>query len=504
MRGLISRLTHLGVDPRLPRNETKHIVLTNSLTLIYTALFGIVPLGPDFHTLLPIVHTIIFIGIAWMPTSLLLNARGWDTLAGVNNVFGTQLLFFVIGLFEPDESHHELFVMMAAIVSWFVFPPKRRVLSFVATATGFAGALTLMIALHRSPPAQLASYNPYEIGFGNRFFFFVLVIFAAAYAAREVTRAERELIAEREKTERVLKDEVSHQVAERSRELGEAIGKIDGVTTPRALAIGDRFHGRYRVVKVLGEGGMGVVYEVERLTDTSRYALKVVSGAMAGANAARFAREAEIGARVRHANLVSIVDVGVDAGTPFLVMELVPGSSLEDARARFGDEKWARPILVQIIAGLVALHDAGVVHRDLKPANVLLSDAGAKISDFGISRFGRATPIDVDAATLAARKDLTGTGAFLGTPLYMPPEAARGGRVVDAPGDVFAFGIIAYELLSGRAPFAMPPVLVAMAGQALPEPAPFDSDLAPIVIACLSSDPSRRPSAHALRDAFGG
>ena len=255
------------------------------------------------------------------------------------------------------------------------------------------------------------------------------------------------------------------------------------------------------------------MYEVERVTDLQRLALKAVVGEVSGASAARFAREAEIGARIHDANLVSIVDVGVSAGVPFLVMELVRGGSLEARRAKFGDVAWALPILRQIAEGLAALHDAGVVHRDLKPANVLLDGDVAKISDFGISRFGAlddAASIDPNAATMGASPKpqsglVTGTGVVMGTPLYMAPEAARGGRTLDALADVFALGIIAYELFTGRAPFAVPAMMLAMAEQPIPTPKPIDDARVPerlraLVLECFATDPAKRPRVRALLD----
>src|SRR6185436_18744278 len=187
-----------------------------------------------------------------------------------------------------------------------------------------------------------------------------------------------------------------------------------------------------------------------------RLALKVVTGSVTGAQAARFAREAEIGARLEHENLVRIVDVGVSpAGAPFLVMELVEGKSLDERRERFGNATWALAVLRQVGRGLQALHDAGVVHRDLKPGNVLLSgdveSPRARISDFGISRFNTlpsAADVDAMADTADPAKGLMGAsmtkaGALLGTPLYMAPEAARGAQAIHKPADVFAFGLIA-------------------------------------------------------------
>jgi serine/threonine-protein kinase len=191
-------------------------------------------------------------------------------------------------------------------------------------------------------------------------------------------------------------------------------------------------------------------------------------------------------------------------------MELAPGGSLEGQRERFGDEAWSLSILRQMCAGLIALHEAGVVHRDLKPANVLLDAAGnAKLSDFGIARMG-AIPmgaVDPNAATAAPARGsaLTGTGAWIGTPLYMAPEAARGGREVGPAVDVFAFGLVAHEMITGKLPFVTPPVLLALVGQSLPPCAPIAS-LAPRVRdalhACLSEAPSARPTATALAAAL--
>jgi serine/threonine protein kinase len=303
--------------------------------------------------------------------------------------------------------------------------------------------------------------------------------------------------------------------------LGDVLARVGAPVALRLPAPGDRFHTRYRVVRALGEGGMGGVFEVERLTDAQHLALKIVAGQVSGATSARFAREAEIGASVHHPNLISIVDVGIaEGGAPFLVMELVRGGSLEGRRARFGDATWGITILKQIAHGLSALHEAGVIHRDLKPANVLLDGDGeaspvAKISDFGISRFGRlddAAPIDLGAPTVVTstpkKEDLTETGALLGTTLYMAPEAIRGGRSLDAAADVFAFGLLAYEVLTGRVAFETPAVLVAAAGRLLPTPAPIENAALGVaarnaIRACLSEDPKGRPSARRICEALG-
>jgi hypothetical protein len=315
-----------------------------------------------------------------------------------------------------------------------------------------------------------------------------------------------------------LNEELRHQVAERSRELTDALSRAEGEVAPATLEVGDVFDRRYRVTRALGRGGMGAVYEVERTRDGRRLALKVVTSALSGRTAARFARADLRLARVRHDNLVPIVDVGIAAGgTPFLVMELVQGGSLEEQRSRFGDERWAVPILRQIAAGLAELHANRIVHRDLKPANVLLVDGDAapraKISDFGISRFGALVDSGEDGAGGAAAqataegaspRDLTQTGALMGTPVYMPPEAWF--EPVRSPSaDVFSFGVLAYEALTGRAPFAVPPVLLVRSRQRIPEPAPLGSvngEVARLVLACLHVEPSKRPRAKDLADSL--
>ena len=169
---------------------------------------------------------------------------------------------------------------------------------------------------------------------------------------------------------------------------------------------------------------------------------------------------------------------------------------MEEQRPRFGDVAWAVALLQQIATGLVELHANGVVHRDLKPANVLLADGHpgtaptAKIADFGLSS-REATP-----------QNLTEQGALLGTPAYMAPETwlepAR-----HPAADLFSFGVLAYEALTGRAPFAIPAILVVRAGQQVPQPAPIGGvpeAVSKVVIACLQAEPSSRPTAKQVAD----
>ncbi len=383
-------------------------------------------------------------------------------------------------------------------------PPWQSVAA-VAPYMVLAGVLDVAFVARS---AVNVAFDVFLLVFGLSTGLFVNVAFDVrsreAFRQGRIIEAQKRTIArERARSEAILKQELGHQVAERSRELGALLARGDAPFAPLDMSPGARFGARYKVVRALGEGGMGAVYEVERLTDGERLALKVVTGALSRASLVRFAREAEIGARLRHENLVSIVDVGITpTGGPFLVMELVRGNSLDTQGERYGRTAWALSVLRQVARGVEALHDAGIVHRDLKPANILLSgddDAPlARISDFGISRFDDTdAPVDSHAPTADGRAQaaLTGTGALIGTPLYMAPETAEGRRV-DSAADVFAFGIVAYEVLTGQVPFAMPAVMLAMSKQPVPKPSPIvtvEPAIAEIVGACLQSTPGDRP-----------
>ncbi len=303
-----------------------------------------------------------------------------------------------------------------------------------------------------------------------------------------------------------LAEELRHQVVARSRELSEALAGKEGIRPITSLASGELFGSRYRVVRTLGAGGMGAVYEVKRTGDDRRLALKVLASATSSASAVRFAHEAEIGAKIRHENLVPIVDVGLESGrTPYLVMHIIEGGSLEDQRERFGDVAWALGILRGVARGLAALHHAGVVHRDLKPSNILMDGDVPRIADFGIAKSTGATPEDAEenvpyAATVEASRrmqKLTATGAIVGTPLYMAPEALRSTNIGPAA-DLFAFGLIAWELLTGSFPFAIFTEGVA----SLRSTGDLPAGLHDLLIACLMADPEKRPSANELASAL--
>ncbi len=191
-------------------------------------------------------------------------------------------------------------------------------------------------------------------------------------------------------------------------------------------------------------------------------------------------------------------------------MELVPGPTLAEQGARYGDARWALPILRQVASGLAAMHAHGIVHRDLKPRNVLLDGERVKVADFGIASLTARAPlgggVEGDATlSLDDRAQLTASGVFMGTPLYMAPELARGAREATTGADVFSFGVVAYELLANRLPFAAPPVLARLHGLSPPPPPPLaelhpeiSPSLAALVDRCLAQSPEARPSAAEL------
>ncbi len=445
--------------------------------------------------------------------------RHWlpATIAFTNTISGVVVSIVAAILAHDDPTLAVILGLAGTLVAeYFGIAMARlsplRATAAVGTYVLVFQALLVHWMLDRVLPSSVITIT--SVGIWAAFFSAMFVCVRSEQQLRDGYRRERIIESQREtiaKQQAMLEKELSHQVAERSRELGAVLAKSDVTLDVRALKTGERFAERYRVLSSLGAGGMGAVYEVERVTDGAMLALKCVVGEVSGASAARFAREAEIGARVRHPNLVSIVDVGVASGVPYLVMELVRGGSLESQRSRFGDVAWALPILEEITQGLSALHDAGVVHRDLKPANVLLTESGAKISDFGISRFGAVedAAIDASADTMSATPKrahaLTATNMVMGTPLYMAPEGVKTAKALDASADVFALGIIAYEMLVGIAPFTVPAFVLAMSGQPIPVPTIDSRVPAPLremITRALSDDPSSRPRVREIRAAI--
>jgi eukaryotic-like serine/threonine-protein kinase len=211
--------------------------------------------------------------------------------------------------------------------------------------------------------------------------------------------------------------------------------------------------GKLRVIRTLGVGGMGAVFEVEHTITKHRRALKLLHGEFtrSASVVARFLREASAAGRIGNAHVVETFDAGtLDSGDPYIVMELLEGRTLADEIA----ERGALPIgeaceiLLQACDGIRAAHAAGVVHRDLKPDNLFLVKGArpfVKILDFGISKFD---------PELTGAHGLTQEGSALGTPFYMPPEQVRGEKDIGAQADVYALGVILYECLTADKPYS--------------------------------------------------
>jgi eukaryotic-like serine/threonine-protein kinase len=218
--------------------------------------------------------------------------------------------------------------------------------------------------------------------------------------------------------------------------------------------VGSTIDGRYRVVGLLGEGGMGTVYEVRHEMLGRSFAMKVLRRDVAceADLAARFINEAKATGSIKHPHIVSITDFGrlVDA-TPFFVMELLVGQTLAHVIKASGSLEMSRAyaILLQVVDALGAAHQAGVVHRDLKPENVFLAQAPIGVS---VQSVDNVKIVDFGAAKVLGASRITKTGIVFGTPHYMSPEQASG-QPIDHRTDVYALGVIMYEMLTGRVPF---------------------------------------------------
>ena len=261
-------------------------------------------------------------------------------------------------------------------------------------------------------------------------------------------------------------DPARHRIAEReaaarAAELQRpATGTLQPTRNLQTDFIGKIVSERYVIKGVLGEGGMGTVYEAEHLGLARLVAIKVLSPSQAKKRVAvkRFQQEARAAGAIGHPNICEVYDLGsLDDGSPYLVMEKLVGTTLADRISREGGLPFDEitDVMMQVLSGLIAAHDKGIVHRDIKPENIFLarrvgSPPIVKILDFGVSKMMPQFQGGDE------QLDLTRTGMVMGTPYYMSPEQARGERNLDGRVDVYACGVMMYEAIVGKRPFLAP------------------------------------------------
>jgi len=300
--------------------------------------------------------------------------------------------------------------------------------------------------------------------------------------------------------------------------------------TPLANLVGKMIGGRYRVLAKLGQGGMGTVFRAEQVSLRRMVALKVLDPALftGREHVQRFHAEAETAAKLSHPHTVTLYDFGETsehgARLLFIAMELIPGRSLRAVIADEGPLTGARvcDIAEQVASSLADAHAHGIVHRDLKPDNVMLSErAGrrdfARVLDFGIAKMRDAPD---GAGGVSAFPAVTRVGDILGTPLYMSPEQILGDKV-DGRADVYALGVMLYEMLTQRLPFDAKtlPAMLSMHLHSPPIPmeqrrpeVQVDAALRQLVARCMAKPREQRPASmevlrtelSRLRDALGG
>jgi len=258
---------------------------------------------------------------------------------------------------------------------------------------------------------------------------------------------------------------------------------------------------RYELIRLIGEGSMGVVYLARDRILNREVAIKALRPPFTTDPSRRehlkerFIREARIVANLRHPNIVTLYDAEIQKNFCWLIMEFVPGETLETLMQKRKDQNTLRKVTLQILSALEYAHKKGVIHRDLKPGNILISSGKVKITDFGIAR--------------PEESDLTGENQLLGSPSYMAPEQIRGEKVGPYT-DLYALGVILYRWLTGRKPFenpSIPELFHAILSQPHPPPSSINPEIFPewdqFFEKVLAKEPQMRvSSADRFRELF--
>ena len=285
---------------------------------------------------------------------------------------------------------------------------------------------------------------------------------------------------------------------------GTSASSVASEGDPIREALEAKLRGEYRIVRLLGRGGMGAVYLAKDLTLEREVAVKVVrTDTDSRGTYDRFRREAKTAARLSHPNIVPLHSFGEVEGMPYFVMGYVRGESLSARLQRDGkmSEEEGLRLLAEIADALDHAHRQGVVHRDIKPENVLIEDESGRalLTDFGVAK------------ALGRGETMTVAGSVVGTPQYMSPEQAEGRSVIDGRSDIYSLGVMAFAILSGRLPFEGTTASEVLRKHLTQEPpalrslnAGLSNSTAQAVERCLAIDPSKRwPDAKSMKTALG-
>ena len=263
----------------------------------------------------------------------------------------------------------------------------------------------------------------------------------------------------------------------------------------------------FELGRELGGGGMSRVFLAKETALDRQVVVKVLSTSLLDeVFSERFAREIRVSARLQHPGIVPVLSVGTAVGVPYYVMPYIAGESLRHRMAQIEDGDGlplarAVAILRDVARALAFAHEQGIIHRDIKPENILLSGDAAVVADFGVAK-----ALDAARTGLGKPTTLTQAGTSPGTPAYMSPEQAAGDPSLDARSDIYAFGVVAYELLAGEHPFAHRQSVQAMVAAHLTEaPRPLGAraagvpqELAALVMRCLAKNPEDRPASAGI------